>query len=255
MSDETTKKAEWAATAWKANLFPVDVANLDLPKLFEQFYGIEHDEERSKPAEGTSELWASETEVTRHLFLSPGKLEFQIRPRNTSPLPETIRDMGILVFPKTSAFPKEFAEQTVSFVGSTIPLRRIGAAVQYAMSASTYDEAREFLAPQLISVATIDAGTSDFLFRINRPRTFSYDGRQVTINRLCQWLTQGLNFEVTDVRSNEVKVFNKVLTALIPDVNTEESVDLSDFPAEAIKKLTKTLFDYAEEFAIKGEAP
>ncbi len=255
MSDETSKTAQWGCNEWKANLFPSPTEKIDLPTIFERFYGLSHEEERNRPGEGILEFWSHDPVAARGLVQTPGKLEFYIRPREVHERPEVIRDMGIVVFPQNSELPEQFAAQTSDFVGSGFLLRRIGVSAQYSLNAGSYEEARLFLLSQLISVASIDPETSDFQFRINRPRPFVDGASAVTINRLCQWLTQAITFEIMEPRGEDAKIINKVLALMIPDVNTDPVVDATSFSVESLKKLTKTLFEFAGEFAINGEKP
>jgi len=118
-----------------------------------------------------------------------------------------------------------------------------------------FEELREVL-PQLDLTST---GISDFMYRINRPRT-SRINAMITINRLATWslsLIRNVRLKSDSVQSP--RIIDQTLQYVFQldlDVNTAgRSHELSELTGEALQQVFSELAMHGTEIANQGDVP
>ena len=96
--------------------------------------------------------------------------------------------------------------------------------------------------------------SSDFFYRINRPRQMELTGRQVLINRLSQWGCLQLNFTLMVAEMSKTVSCGDAVS-LLTDISSAAEEDLSGATEEDKQHLLEELFAFSNELSEKGDCP
>lgn len=182
------------------------------------------------------------------------KLDFEI---------QAIGNINALSTPQSSDFPptlsvegsefKDFRRRAGDWSSDCENCKRLAVGAQFVCRKDSKTEGYRAMARRLPAVAVDPEESSDFLYRINRPRTAEIGGKSLKINRLCQWSCAYLKVDVEGPSQKSVLIAFAAL--MNPDVNTPPEVDLTKLDAKNRKILTNLLFDFALEYTVKGDVP
>ncbi len=126
-----------------------------------------------------------------------------------------------------------------------------GAILSFSVNSKT--EGYERLQSFLKRVQLDPQNSSDFLYQINRPRTFKHDDFEIRINRLSKWtvaLSQTLEISP---ESNHL-ISSQYACNLDLDINTDAEFK-TELPKELLNDIFRVFIEYAMEISSEGDIP
>ena len=123
----------------------------------------------------------------------------------------------------------------------------------FFLSATSKLEAYEKLSLRLPHLRLNPANSSDLFYRINRTRQVLIGGKEVGVNRLGEWTAPAITMRV---KMNQVDTTTMVAFAAATktDINTVQSLDLSDLGESDLKSVARVLFENSAELTEKGDS-
>jgi hypothetical protein len=217
--------------------------------LFEEFFGLTPDAETNRKAEFLSEFTAEKGSVIYQTIIAGPKVDFIV---NVSLSPEIVRS-GFPVLPQEGNFESRFSEAAKSLVAKEqAHIVRVAIGAHYVQLVASKEEGYQQLAAKIPGIR-LDGDSSDFQYRINRPRTISCAGQQVLFNRLSTWgcMSIKIGVEVAGGMSSHSIIGSAV--SANTDINTAPSVDMSKFGEDVKKNVIETLFKLSREIPETGD--
>src|SRR5437667_8331987 len=131
-------------------------------------------------------------------------------------------------------------------IDKVLDVRRLAVGEQMLLPVASPVKAYRALGKFLPSVKIDPEGSSDFFYRINRPRTVDLNGRPMIINRLSQWASLRLNLSIMAAEVSMTAILGYT-DRLITDVNSTAEDDLSPLNVDQKNKVIDNLFAFSEE--------
>ena len=139
------------------------------------------------------------------------------------------------------------------------PLKRLAFGTILVFPVESRQSGYEFLGNYLPNVKLDPAGSSDFLYQINRPRTSQTEISNLMINRLTKWsvLHRGLiGFELSPNAAGISLVPSSETLACRIELDINTSADYkNDLPKDKLADIFNELIDLTKEIAIEGDIP
>lgn len=217
--------------------------------LFEEFFGLTPDAETHRRAEFLSEFSAEKGSVVYQAIIAGPKADFLV---SIGISPETAQ-AGFPVLPPEGNFESRFSESGVKLVTREQPrITRIALGAHYVHLVSDKQQGYQILKEYIAGIRLDDTST-DFQYRINRPRSVSCEGQDVRFNRLCIWncLQLKLNFQVSGGVTGQSTICSAV--SVTTDINTFPEQDFSALSPQAKKVAVSQLFELTREIPRRGD--
>lgn len=217
---------------------------------FEKFFGFEPEKSPSDSNKYFGDYHGIKGGVVFRMSVEPIKADFVLDPMptqgalHTHPLiPEGISLKELLIKPAKA------------LVAEIEGVTRLAFGFRFISTQDSREEAYAKIESLLLYSKLDPAVSSDFLYRINRPRTVHFSGENIKINRLGSWCSVQTRFQkiVNGVVEEENKGDNAALVET--DVNSGFEHDLSGLAVPERIKLIDILYENSIELAEKGECP
>jgi len=241
--------ADWSLANARFSAFSSTSAAFDAT-YFEELFGFPPETQTTRKAQFLSEFSTTREQTVYQLVVAGPKID-------------VIISAGLQVGEVPKAFPVlqeavqvrvELRRVAASLIGRVPEVRRLAVGEQTLMPAASRIEAYKALARFLPSIKIDAENSSDFFYRINRPRIVDFNGQKRVINRLSQWGCLQLNVTVTASEVSKTVVSGEAVS-LITDVNSTAEDDLSALTSEEKVKITDKLFAFSAELSEKGDHP
>jgi hypothetical protein len=236
--------ANWRLSSLRFTLFS-DAPKAEGSGLFEDFFEITPDAETHRKAEFLSEFAAQKGSVVYQTIIAGPKVDFLVSVALTDAM-----QTGFPMLPQEGEFERQFQLSATRLVAKR-NIVRVAVGAHYVQPVANKDKGYELLVEYLPGIR-LDASSSDFQYRINRPRSIVCAGQEVRLNRLSTWscLSVKVGVEVGGMSSPEV-ISSAV--SVLTDVSTVPEQNYSNFTEQVKASVTGTLFQFSKEIAQKGD--
>lgn len=247
-SKEIALSGRWRIANIRFTAFLDEMPAVKGDQLFQDFFGISPEAETHKRAEFLSEFSTARGPVLYQVSLAGPKIDF-IATAGVA-LPDIPSELPAL--PAEGNFEQTFRNGAKRLAEQVSELRRVAVGEHFILSAKSKEDAYALMAKFLPDVRIDTASSSDFLYRINRPRNFDAGGKSIAINRLSQWSCMRLQIRI-EAGSATGKTNIGDAVSLTTDINTVPEADFSNLSAESKIELIGNIFDFSRELAEKGD--
>jgi hypothetical protein len=220
------------------------------PASFEQLFGFPLESETTHKGQLLSEFSAKRQQTVYKLVVAGPKIDLIISSElQLDDLPTTFP-----VLPDAAEITEQLRTAASWVIQNVQGLRRLAVGEHKVMPAASRVEAYKALAQFLPSVQIDPENSSDFFYRINRPRSVTIGGHTIGINRLSQWVCLQLNVVLTAAEVSKTAARSDAVT-LLTDVNSKAEEDLSAFTPEEKNEVADKLFAFSSELSQRGDYP
>jgi hypothetical protein len=245
--DELTK---WSLANARFSAFSNTYTPLD-PASFEQLFGFPFESETTRKAQLLTEFSAKRGQTVYTVSVAGPKIDVTVSSEIQ------LGDLPTTIFPVLSD-PAEATEHLRSaarwIIQNVHGVRRLAVGEQRLLLAASRVEAYNAMAQFLPSIQIDADNSSDFFYRINRPRSVNIGGHTIGINRLTQWVCLQLNVVLTAAELSKTAVRSDAVS-VITDVNTKAEDDISSFSVDEKNQIVDKLFAFSLEISKRGDHP
>lgn len=254
----TSESASWEVEALRLTVFPVEPHYSRVREWWDLVVVEPPTEIVDHPRENNVSYRLVDGSVMTMLQVQPGRIDWHLQSsRLTQPelgeaieLP-TIGPFGQIV--------QRFSDLCLRWLDLAPTYHRLAFGARLLAPTPSRDSGYELLQRFLTSVVIDVQGSSDFLYRINRPREISVDSNNFSVNRLSTWAVQKYRAVITQLSFEEPKDTVALFTSpeiyagrLELDINTNADTDISAV-GERGGEIFSKFVDMAEELATKGD--
>ena len=239
---------DWRLNSLRFTFFSDKALTLSGATLFEDFFGLTPDAETQRKAEFLSEYTTEKGSVLYQTIIAGPKVDFIV---NAALSPEK----GFPVLPQEGNFEFRFSEASKNLLTKgQVHIVRVAIGAHHVQLVANKEDGYKQLSAKIPGIR-LDEHSSDFQYRINRPRTVAVGGQQVVFNRLSTWgcLSIKVGIEVAGGVSSQSTVGPAV--SVNTDINTALSVDVSNLSEGLKKGVIEKLFELSREIPEKGDKP
>lgn len=247
----TSSESNWQVESLRLTAFPSPAAIVE-PTWWKTLFKDEPEKRISKQKVGVLQEEGS---------FGEGRLVLQVQRNRIDWVsgvdPEKINEEKD--FPSIGSFEKTietFADLMRQWLQLGLSVQRLafGTVLHYPVrnKQSAYEKLSKFLGS---SVVLDPVGSSDFLYRINRPRDSGLGIEGLSINRLAKWSAviwqvQDLTFSPGFIKSTSGQESHASRLEL--DINTNPDFE-RDLPSEKLIDIFNKLIEFGKEISIKGD--
>ena len=238
---------EWQTAHLRFSVFSATpIADTD--RLFEDFFRLPPESRSSQKASFVTELTAQRDNAVHRLIATGPKLDLVI----AAAIEAGTVPNALPVLAGAEKIRQAFVSASRELIGRLEGVRRVAVGEQLVLPAASRSEAYRRMSSFLPDVKVDSEGSSDFLYRINRPRRIDIDKSEVVVNRLSHWVCVVL---LVNIRAGDVTQSMPVSDAvsLTTDVNSVPEYDVSHLSPHNRGVLVETLFAMSQEIAEKGD--
>jgi hypothetical protein len=241
--------AAWRLTSLRFTGFlPAGLANVPLPEIFARVAGAAPDVDQTNRQEGSRTLTGPYGALVLNLGLQSAKLDAVLVPH---PHPQLAADGFPFIAPIVEG--SEAARAFVRAVLTTFSsFARIAVAASYVLPQPDLSTAYSKLGT-LLPVKIAPGRSSDFMYRINRPRVFTIGEKAIVINRVSLWVAATLHTVSLTPFANAQHEVVQTAVQVQTDVNTVPTTDISLFTLEEKLTLAEALEAMSAELPIEGD--
>jgi len=256
MTKGNTRKqlgVNWEAESFRLTTFlPQDGDVGRVESWWEKVVGSEPEEVISRP--GLSQLQHTGTLQGQRLILAvqPGRVDWRFQAGiRVDELPERMASVG----PFSDAL-QGFADVTHKWLDVCKSMTRMAFGAILIQQTSNRNSGYRSLAQFLPSVKIDPEGSADFLYQINRPRSYTAEIPDLLINRLTKWSVRRSGFAQIALGTERISsvVSSPVHFAIRLELDINTSADYSTLlPEDKLHEIFEELISFGKEIAEKGD--
>ena len=238
----------WQTMKLRLTAFPAPTADLREPVWWDAVVGNPSDSRTSRPKIG---------ELREEGIIDNGKLMLTINPGVINWIFTAWEKQE--PFPSVGPFENSetvFSDLMFRWLGvSPPPLQRLAFGAELIEPVANKRAGYEKISQILQTVRVDPAGSSDFLYQINRPRTSSSGVEGLTINRLSKWAVIGVQpFRITVGQSLLQSISEEETFGCRLDLDINTAADFKgELPKDKLTLIWKELVKLAHEISSGGD--
>jgi hypothetical protein len=242
-----TQSDQWSIGQLRFSVISAQAQTISGSSVFETFFGFAPDVENHRRMDSVSEFASSRGGIGYSVVLGGPKMDVVMTAELSQPDPT-----GFPVLQEPNIH-NQFRDSAIRAVELFAHGSRLAVGQIFLSQASSQVHGYEILS-KFLPFAVDSVGSSDFQYRINRPREIQTSDGLVKINRLSTWACGALQkFSPTPIGLMSTPI--AFAAQLETDINTLPDVDVSGFTTDAKQQIIGALFDFSKELADNGDLP
>lgn len=232
-------------------------------EVYERFFGAVAESETVKRTEFRSEFSTVKDSVKFSVSSMGPRLDVQMEPASQVPNVEgadaeqvfgSAAAVEFLCVANDEATRAAFRAAAADLASRIAGIKRLALSEQLLWKADGRISAYKKLSSFLPSVQIDPDNSSDFFYRINRPRTLKLESGSFRINRLSEWGCIAMQVHISAGEQATKRIVAEA-AQLKTDVNTNPDADFAGVSPEGFAEITTCLFDYSLELSENGDTP
>lgn len=234
----------WSTGLLRFTAFTTEAIVEQPENLFLGFFGIVHEIETRNKTAFTCEFARITESSHLRVVIAGQKIDFIAQGMPTAGQEPGLPNLSDEI---------DFIKSAKDFL-KIVSVKRLAFGGQYFLLTQSREDAYSEMSKLMHYVDLDSSNSSEFAYQINRPRKLTFEGKNISINRLSNWATVRLESHSISSGAQEIiKESNAV--AITTDINTDASLDMSLFDFTIKEKIIDTLFEYTNELLTKGDIP
>jgi hypothetical protein len=247
--DQAQQRSDWGVASIRLSVFSA-VGTLNAETIFKEFFGIEPDTATTQKSAFLTELAATHQGLVYQVSVAGPKIDVKV----SAPL-DTTSAKPLPILEQAETLRSLFERKSPDLLARVSNVQRFAVGEHFLIPTSSRVAAYKILGSCLPSVDVDAENSSDFLYRINRPREIELGGKKILVNRLSQWGCLVFNVIVTSAEVSKTANIGDTVS-LLTDVNSAQGVDIGTIlDTRQQSQLITILFALSREISEKGDLP
>lgn len=249
IEEQAQQRSDWGVTSIRLSVFSA-VGTPNAEAIFKEFFGIEPDSATTQKSAFLTELAATHQGLVYQVTVAGPKIDV----KTSAPLDATSAK-PLPILEHAESVRSLFKHKSADLLGRVSNVQRLAVGEHFLIPTSSRVAAYKILGSCLPSVDVDAENSSDFFYRINRPREIELGGKKILVNRLSQWGGLAFNVIVTSAEVSKTANIGETVS-LLTDVNSAQGVDIGTIlDTKQQYDLTTILFALSREISEKGDVP
>ncbi len=245
--EQAQRTSDWGVAGIRLSVFSA-VGTADAEAIFKEFFGMDPDSATTQKSAFLTELAATHEGVVYQVSVAGPKIDIKA----SAPLDATSAK-PLPILEKGENVRALFRRKSPDLLARVSNVQRLAVGEHFLIPASSRVAAYKILASFLPSINVDAEKSSDFFYRINRPREIEIGAKKILVNRLSQWGCLVFNVIVTSAEVSKTANIGETVS-LLTDVNSEQSVDIGTvLDTQQQSDLVTILFALSREISEKGD--
>jgi hypothetical protein len=238
----------WRADALRVSAFPTPDAVITPDAWWKDLLGAEAEVETLRKGRLVRQEQGEALGGLLRLTVQPGRIDWSLGPKPPPQPPEDFPSVGTF----TESLPR-LVDLVSRWTPSCPTLGRFAFGVNASMPAASQEEAYGVL-DALLPAVEVDPSTTDFQYRVNRPRNSRLNIEGLRVNRLSTWAAMRMEVMALTGGSQPFRAAPTFAVRAELDINTAPDF-AGPLPMASLTDLLREFADLAAEILTEGERP